>query len=190
MATDEILVRRAQAGDMAAFGELVGRYQDRVYGLSTRLLTCTEDARDAAQEIFIRVFKTLPGFDLRADFTTWLYRVATNVCLDQLRRRHRERLCSLPARDESGSQDRLQDDRAGPEELLLDKERQQAVRRAVADLPDEYRVALVLHHYQQLSYRQVAACLDLTEKTVATRIHRAKLRLRQRLLLGGESDAL
>lgn len=189
MAADEILVKRAQGGDMAAYGELVGRYQDRVYGLSARLLNATEDARDAAQEIFIRVFRALPGFDLRADFATWLYRVATNTCLDMLRRRRRERL-RLPPDDEPGRQDRLRDDRAGPEEALLDKERLQELRRAVADLPEGYRAALVLHHYQRLRYRQVAEILGLPEKTVATRIHRAKLMLKHRLLSGGESGAL
>ena len=100
MAADEILVKRAQGGDLAAYGELVGRCQDRVYGLAARLLTTTEDARDAAQEIFIRAFRSLPGFDFRADFATWLYRVATNVCLDQLTRRRREALRYLPLEDE------------------------------------------------------------------------------------------
>lgn len=188
--TDEMLVKRAQGGDLAAYGELVARYQDRVYGLAVRLLTAGEDARDAAQEIFIRVFRALPGFDLRADFATWLYRVATNACLDKLRRRRRERLRSLPLEEGPGWQDRLRDDRAGPEDALLNKERLQELRRAVAGLPDGYRVALVLHHYQQLSYRQVAECLGLPEKTVATRIRRAKLMLKQRLLSGGESGAL
>ncbi len=190
MATDEILVKRAQGGDLAAYGELAARCQDRVYGLAARLLTTTEDARDAAQEIFIRVFRALPGFDLRADFATWLYRIATNVCLDMLRRRRRERLHNLQLGSGPGRGNIFGDDRAGPEDVLLEKERLQELRRAVADLPADYRVALVLHHYQQMSYRQVAACLGLTEKTVATRIHRAKLMLRQRLLPGGDNGAL
>jgi RNA polymerase sigma-70 factor (ECF subfamily) len=190
MATDEVLVKRVQGGELAAYGDLVERYQDRVYGLATRLLATTEDARDAAQEIFLRVFRALPGFDLRADFATWLYRIATNVCLDMLRRRRRERLHNLQLGSDPDRDDLLRDDRAGPEEVWLVKERLRELRRAVMDLPDDYRVALVLHHYQQMSYRQVAACLGLPEKTVATRIHRAKLMLRQRLLPGGESDAL
>jgi RNA polymerase sigma-70 factor (ECF subfamily) len=190
MATDEILVKRAQGGELAAYEDLVERYQDRVYGLAARLLAAPEDARDAAQEIFVRVFRALPGFDLRADFATWLYRIATNVCLDALRRRRRERLHNLQAGSDSDREHLLRDDRAGPEDVWLGKERLLELQRAVIDLPDDYRVALVLHHYQQMSYRQVADCLGLTEKAVATRIHRAKLLLKQKLLPGGGGDAL
>jgi RNA polymerase sigma-70 factor (ECF subfamily) len=189
MATDEILVKRAQGGELAAYGDLVERYQDRVYGLAARLLATPEDARDAAQEVFIKVFRALPGFDLRAEFATWLYRIATNVCLDMLRRRLREQLHNYRGSD-SGRSNILKDDRAGPEDALLAKERLKELQRAVMDLPDDYRVALVLHHYQQMSYRQVADCLGLPEKTVATRIHRAKLMLKQKLLPGGEDGAL
>jgi hypothetical protein len=84
MATDEMLVKRAQGGDLTAYGELAARYQDRVYGLCARLLATTEDTRDATQEIFIKIFRALPGFDLRADFATWLYRIANFGAISSL----------------------------------------------------------------------------------------------------------
>lgn len=189
MVADEILVNKALEGDSAAYGELVSRYQDRIYGLACKMLTAPEDARDAAQEIFIRVYKSLPGFDWRSSFATWLYRIATNVCLDFLRRRSRDQKRNLPLEEGRIKQDSFRDNTPGPEETFLEKEKAKMLRQAVDALPDGYRVVLVLHHYQGLSYRQVAQAVSLTEKTVATRIHRAKKLLREKLY-GGEGGAL
>ena len=190
MVADEILVKKAQGGDTSAYGELVCRYQDRVYGLAMRVLASPEDARDACQETFIKTFRALPGFNFRAAFATWLYRVAYNTCMDLQRKRGRERSRSVSMEgDEITRCAGLRDDALGPEEVCLDGERLGDLRRAVAELPEEYRLALVLHHYQELSYRQVAEVTGLAEKTVATRIHRAKNMLRKRLL-GGEDHAL
>ncbi|SFG76166.1 RNA polymerase sigma-70 factor, ECF subfamily [Desulfotomaculum arcticum] len=183
MIADEILVKKAQGGDTAAFGELVRRYQNKVYGFTLKMFAAPEDARDAAQEIFIRVFRALPGFNLRSSFATWLYRIATNLCLDLLQRRARDIKRQVPL------EDHWQDGSPGPEADLLEKERAGAVKEAVNELPDGYRVVLVLHHYQGLSYKQVSAVMELSEKTVATRIHRAKKMLREKLV-GGEDGAL
>jgi len=189
MTADEILVKKVQNCDPAAYGELVQRYQDRVYSLAVRMLNTPEDARDASQEIFIKVYKSLPGFDFRASFGTWLYRVSTNVCLDFLRRRGKEQKRSEPLRESKVREDYLADNSQGPEEILLEKESIRELRQAVDTLPDGYRIALVLHHYQGLSYKQVAEVMNLPDKTVATRIHRAKIMLKE-ILLGGEGSEL
>jgi len=188
MVADEILVKKAQGGDTAAYGELVRRYQERVYGLALKMFS-REDAGDVAQEIFFRVFRGLPGFNYQSSFATWLYRISTNVCLDQLRRRGREGQRFLPLEAGDDERNSLRDNGPGPEEHLLDREKVGALKRAVRQLPDGYRMALVLHHYQGLSYRQVAEVMSLPEKTVATRIHRAKKMLRKKLS-GGEDGAL
>ncbi|MEW6183711.1 MAG: sigma-70 family RNA polymerase sigma factor [Bacillota bacterium] len=187
MVSDEILVKRTLNGDLGAYGELVQRYQDKIFGYAVRMLA-PEDARDAAQEVFIRVFQALPRFDFRAGFDTWLYRVATNLCIDLSRRHARERSRKLPL-EACGVTESLKNVRAGPEEALLQKERLENLRRAVYALPEGYKAALVLHHYQGLSYRDVAEVTGLSEKTVATRIHRAKLMLKNELL-GGDGGAL
>lgn len=189
MIADDILVKKTQGGDTVAYGELVSRYQDRVYGLALRMLTAPDDARDASQEIFVRVFKSLPGFDFRSSFSTWLYRVATNVCLDMLRRRGKEQKHQLPLEQENNSRNNLWDHKPGPEEIFLEREKIKNLRQAVEGLPEGYRMALVLHHYQGLSYKQVAGAMGLSEKTVATRIHRAKKMLKE-VLFGGEDGAL
>jgi RNA polymerase sigma-70 factor (ECF subfamily) len=190
--TDEELVKEAQKGDLAAYSELVSRHQHRVYNLAARMLGNPEDAGDAAQEILIKAFRSLTGYNYRASFTTWLYRVAVTVCLDLLhqRTRRREDLTDTgPPESRQTPVHLLRDTRPGPEETYLEKERALAVRKAVAALPTDYRIALVLQHYQGLSYKEVSAILNLPEKTVATRLHRARLMLKERLL-GGDVDAM
>lgn len=189
MVADEILLKRAQDGDKAAYGELVRRYQDKVYGLAVRMLDTPEDARDASQEAFVKAYRALPDFDFRSGFATWLYRIATNTCLDLLRRRNRERCRSVPIEAGANGADNLRDSSPGPEETWLEQEKVRSLRRAVRELPENYRLVLVLHHYQGLGYRQVAEVTGLSEKTVGTRIHRAKKMLKERLL-GGAGDAL
>lgn len=189
MIADEVLVKKTQCGDIAAFGELVRRYQDKIYNLTAKMLGTSEDALDASQEIFIKIFRSLPGFDFRSSFSTWLYRVSTNVCLDLLRRRGREQINNLSPGGGNLPEENIRDNRPGPEEMYLEREKIKELKRAVEALPDSYRVALVLHHYQELSYKQVAEVMDLPENTVATRIYRAKMMLREKLV-GGEGGAL
>ena len=189
MVADEMLVKRAQNGDKSAYGELVRKYQERIYGMTSRMLGSPEDARDASQDIFIRAYRSLPGFNFQSSFATWLYRLSINVCFDSLRRRGREERLELTCGEGEFRVERLVDVNPGPEEVLLKKERLKELKAALAQLPQRYQVVLVLRHYQGLSYRQVAGVMGLPEKTVATWIHRARIMLRNRLP-GGERDAL
>ncbi|MTI81906.1 MAG: sigma-70 family RNA polymerase sigma factor [Firmicutes bacterium] len=186
--TDELLVKKAQQGNLVAYGELVERYQHHVYSLGYKLLKSPHEAQDAAQEIFIRTHKALPTFKGQSKFSTWLYRIATNHCLDTLRRNQREQNKNV---DWNNNNNQISTSDAGsqPEEALLNKEKQQAVKRSLDALPDKYRLPLILHHYQELSYRQTAEVLEIGEAAVATRIHRAKQMLKEKLS-GGVADEL
>ena len=187
MATEEILIAKSKQGDLAAYGQLVERHQNMVYNLALKLLGSPEDAKDAAQEIFIKAYRSLPGFQGEAGFSTWLYRVASNKCLDFLRKKNRERERNYSL--EEGFSQEAVSSQYEPEKAFLLKERQERLKKAVTELPETYRLVLVLHHYQGLSYREVAGIMGLPEKTVATRLHRAKQLLRNKLL-GGDADEL
>ena len=187
MVTEEILIAKSKQGDLSAYGELVERHQNMVYNLTLKLLGSQEDAKDASQEIFINAYRALPGFQGEAGFSTWLYRVASNKCLDFLRKKNRERERNYSL--EEGFSQEVVSCQYGPEEAFLLKERQERLKKAVTELPETYRLVLVLHHYQGLSYREVAGIMGLPEKTVATRLHRAKQLLRNKLL-GGDADEL
>lgn len=182
MSTDDVAwVRRSQNGDRQAFAALVARYQTPIYQLALRMMRHPEDAEDAAQEAFLKAFVALPRFREEAGFRTWLYRIASNVCLDRLRRARRELLD--PTAVEAGARDAPGD--AGgdgnPLRQVLQREQRRGLAQAVQALPPHYRIAVVLHYVQGLTYREIAEVLEVPPKTVETRLYRAKTLLRARL---------
>lgn len=175
---DAALARLSRQGDRQAFEALVIRHQTSVYRLALRMLRSPQDAEDAAQEAFLRAYLALPGFRGDAAFKTWLYRIASNVCLDRLRRGSQEipdERSATAARDAPGAAG------ANPLGRLLRREERRDLAGALQALPPHYRVAIVLHYVQGLSYREIAEVLEIAPRTVETRLYRAKALLRARL---------
>ena len=177
-------MRRAGAGEGAAFDALVRRHQGRVYRLARRLTGNAADAEEALQDTFLRVLRRLSGFRGQSLFSTWLYRVATNsalmVCRSRRRRRTEPLDAYLPRFDGRGRHRHGADHgRAGRAEELLDRRRLAAAAlRALQRLPAPYRTPFVLRDLEDLPTAEVAAVLGLTEATVRQRVHRARLQLR------------
>jgi RNA polymerase sigma-70 factor (ECF subfamily) len=169
--TDEELVRRHLRGDRAAFGTLVERHQRRVYNLAYRMLGRPEDAADATQDVFVTCFRKLPGFRGSSAFTTWMHRVALNVCYDALRKRKREQ----PARDEEPIEPPPAPDPAEASDTAID------VQRALLDVPEEFRAVLILHDVQGVPYEEIAQALGAPLGTVKSRLHRGRVALARAL---------
>lgn len=176
-----LLIERAQNGDRNALSELIGRYERKAYHLAFRLMGNHADASDAAQEALVRVYTRLHNFRGDSAFSTWLFRVVTNTCLDELRRRRRIRLASLddPLLNEEGFLPRqAAQDSDGPVDVAERHELQWMVRQAVHRLPDDYRTVVVLRDLQDLSYYEIAQVLGTSVGTIKSRLHRARLALR------------
>ncbi|MCI9506790.1 MAG: sigma-70 family RNA polymerase sigma factor [Oscillospiraceae bacterium] len=179
--TVEELVRAAAKGRTEAFEELVRLHEKKVYALTLRMCGNPEDARDAAQEAFLSAWRGLPSFRGEAGFSTWLYRLASNAAIDQLRRNRRQREeDSLDA----GEMD-APDQSPGPQEAAEGSELQRAVADGLASLSEDHRRILLLREYQQLSYDEIAQTLDMDLGTVKSRISRARRALRKILLESG-----
>ncbi|HSW09304.1 MAG TPA: sigma-70 family RNA polymerase sigma factor [Bacillota bacterium] len=181
---DELLVSAAKRGDRAAFGELVRRYERKVYNLAYRYAGNSDDAADLAQEAFLKAFCALGTFRGRSAFSTWLYRVTANVCLDALRGRQRRRTLSLdqaPPGREGDREWELADPRADLEEQVQRREVQSAVHRAIGRLGPEHRLVVVLRDLQGFSYQEISRILGLNLGTVKSRLNRARLALRDEL---------
>lgn len=180
MMADE-LVRAAAGGDEDAFAQLVALHEKKVYNLALRMCGDPEDAWDAAQEAFLSAWRGLPSFRGEAGFSTWLYRLASNAAIDQLRRNRRQREeDSLDA----GEMD-APDQSPGPQEAAEGSELQRAVADGLASLSEDHRRILLLREYQQLSYDEIAQTLDMDLGTVKSRISRARRALRKILLESG-----
>jgi len=169
------LVARIAAGDRDAFAELVERHHRRLLRVCERLLGDAEDARDAVQEVFLKVMVKAGGFRPKALVSTWLYRVAVNHCLNVLRRRRLRRWVSLsPAEDEDAAAPLdPAEERADPHRELDARRQWSRVQRAIAALPPSQRAVLVLARFEELSYKEIAETLGITLGAVESRLFRA-----------------
>ena len=181
---DEGLVRQAQEGDTRAFDELVLRYRDRVYRLAFKILRHEEDAAEALQDAFLSAYRGLKNFKSESTFSTWLYRVATNASLMKYRKR-RDNVVSLEQSQSPGGEGaeamQLPDWSTQPLDELLDSETRQVMEEGKAQLDDDLRTVFILRDEEGLSNAEVAEILDLSVAAVKSRLHRARLRLRDRL---------
>jgi len=177
-------VLRALSGEEAAFGEILRRYESRVYALARRLTRSPADAEDVLQDTFVRVYRKLSSFRGEARFSTWLFRVATNCALMLRRRQRRQRTRPLdeylPVFDGAGRHPRsvLGWSTARADELLDRRRLARSLRDGLERLPDGYRTALVLRDLEDLETREVGRILGITEAAVRQRVHRARLLMR------------
>jgi RNA polymerase sigma-70 factor (ECF subfamily) len=180
---DKQLIRQCLAGRTEAFGELVVRYQDRLYNALFRVLGSTDDARDAAQDAFVQAFQKLKTFRGNSAFYSWLFRIALNAAATQ-RRRTRHKPASIDSMHERSGETPVDlHPEAAPSHPMERAERQKAVQVALAGLAPEFRIPLVLKEIEGLKYQEIAEILGCPIGTVRSRIHRARAELRQRLAL-------
>ncbi|MDO4989790.1 MAG: sigma-70 family RNA polymerase sigma factor [Eubacteriales bacterium] len=181
------IVQRVLQGDVNAFEKLVLEYEKSVYAITQRMTGNAEDAADMTQETFIKAYNSLSSFRGESKFSVWLYRIATNVCLDFLRSRSRKPTVSLSMEDDDGEEVELDiaDESQSPERLLERGLTRDAVRRGLNALSPEYRQILLLREIQGLSYEEISDVLTLEVGTVKSRIFRARKRLCAFLLEDG-----
>ena len=180
------IIRSVLRGNVNDFEKLVTAYEKNVYNIALKMVGDPEDAADMTQETFIKAYRALSGFRGDSKFSSWLYRIASNVCLDFLRSRSRHPQVSLSTVDEDDRATfELPDMRQNPEEQLMKKLGMEAVRRGLEQLPEQQRQILVLRELGGLSYAELAQTLGLEEGTVKSRIFRARKRLCALLLCDG-----
>jgi RNA polymerase sigma-70 factor (ECF subfamily) len=178
--------RAASGGDKAAFSRLVEKHKQSVHGLCFRLLGNADEARDAAQEAFVRAYSGIGDFDARQPFAAWVLRIARNHCIDLLRRRRPTLALSSEGRGDDGPETgvapELPDHFAqGGEQAMQEQEAQRDLDRAIAALPPRYREVIALFHIQHRSYAEIAAALGVPMGTVMTWLHRARKELKAQL---------
>lgn len=182
-ATDEELVEAVLRGERERFGDLVERYQGRLVNYLYRLLRSVEDAHEMAQEVFIKVYQALDRFDPRYRFSTWIFRVAQNAAIDEIRKR-RVQLVSFEGREDDEGERRTWDppsSERGPYGELRNRERGGAIQEAIEDLPWEYRELIVLRHFGELSYAEIARLKEMPLGTVKNKLFRARQMLKDEL---------
>ena len=179
--SDQTLIDQCLAGRREAFGQLVERYQHRLYHGLLHALGSAEDAQDIAQEAFVHAFEKLSSFKGQAAFYSWLFRIALNASISA-RRKTRRMSASVETRREESGLEPMDDNPANEPSYAMDvADRQRLVRQALSELSDEFRTALVLKEMDGMSYEEIADVVEIPLGTVRSRIHRARLELRAKL---------
>jgi RNA polymerase sigma-70 factor (ECF subfamily) len=181
MVPDEVLVKECLKGDREAFAVLVERYQGKIYNLAYRLLGNADDASDLTQEAFCRAYAKLSEFRGEAAFGTWLYRIANNLCLDELRRRQRRAVVSLSDEENRRYLQNVPGENPGAAELCAHRAVLARLHEVIATLPPDQRTVLVLRDIQGLSYEEIAQVMGCSLGTVKSRLNRARRALRDKL---------
>lgn len=178
---EEMLVKKAQMGDRLAFEELMDSYFKRIYSIAYRMAGNADDASDMTQEIMIKLYRNIKAFSGNSRFSTWVYRVATNTCLDELKKLRRHSSYSIDSgieTEEGNIAAEIEDTAPTPEQRAEQSELKNLVAKALNKLGDEHKTVIILRDIQGLSYDEIARILGCSEGTVKSRISRGRAKLK------------
>lgn len=176
-------IKEVLKGDQEAFGEIVELFKDKVFQICYRMLGNRHEAEDIAQEAFVRAYVNIHSFNLNKKFSTWLYRIATNLCIDRIRKKKPDSFLDEEVAGTDGLTlySQIAAEGKSPDSEVETMELQEIVQREILKLPDKYRIVIVLRYMDDLSLKEISEVLDMPLGTVKTRIHRAREALRKQL---------
>ncbi|MTT31495.1 RNA polymerase sigma factor SigW [Terrilactibacillus sp. BCM23-1] len=177
------LIKKIKKGDHLAFAEVVDMYKNGVYNICLRMVGNRQEAEDLSQEAFIRAYTKIDKYDVERKFSTWLYRIATNLSIDYLRKKKPNVYldADLPGTEDFTLKSQLADGEPLPEESIVNSETQALIQQEINQLPLKYRSAIVLKYIQDMNLKEISEILNIPVGTVKTRIHRGREALRKRL---------
>jgi len=188
--SDAEILAEVAAGDIDAYGKIVGRYRGRLYNFVFRFVSDKETAEDIVQETFLRAFRKRKEYRAIANFSTWLFTIAGNLAKSELRRRKRWRLFSLHRDDESDTGMELPDETYRPDKVAESSLADDQIQDAIASLPENYRQVILLRDVEGMAYQEIAEIVDCPVGTVKSRVNRARLKLQQKLKNEGRDVGL
>ena len=181
---EKLLVTKSKKGNLDAFEELISAYERKAYNIAYRMMGNEEDAKDMAQEAFIKIYKSIQNFREESSFSTWLYRIVTNVCLDELRKRKKDKLVPLELSietDKGTAIVELSAERETPEDIYERVEKKQLIQNAISSLGEDYKTVIILRDIQGFGYEEIATMLNCSLGTIKSRINRARNQLKDKL---------
>lgn len=179
------LINKAKKGDLLSFEKLIIEHEKIVYNVALRMMSDKDDAYDMSQEAFIKAFRNIGNFNEQSTFSTWIYRITVNTCIDEMRKRKNKNTISIDEKlegDENSFQKEIRDTGETPEDIILRKEKDKEIIEALDNLSEEHKIVIVLREIQGFSYEEIAESTDLSLGTVKSRISRARNQLKLEIL--------
>jgi len=180
---EERIVCELKAGNYTVFREIVELFKNRVFGMAYKFTNNYEEAQDLSQDIFLKIYKEIGSFRFESKLSTWVYRISINTCLDWKRKNSKVRILSTSIvndDDETVELD-IKDENPLPDEVFMQTETQREVHELVYGLPDKYKTVIILYHFNNMSYQDISTALNIPERTVETRLYRARRLLKDEL---------
>ncbi|HYE81607.1 MAG TPA: sigma-70 family RNA polymerase sigma factor [Clostridia bacterium] len=192
---DEEIISYIVKGKTELFSVLIDRYQSKVFSTVYHYTHDQEETRDLTQEIFIKVYNSLQSYKNKASFSTWLYRIAVNRCIDWTRKKKLQTVSAIydSSEEEIDIYDTIADSGGGPEEELIKQENKVYIRKVVEELPEIYKTVIILYYFEDFSPQEISDITGIPKRTIETRLYRGKNLLKLRLdelICGGEKDVL
>ena len=182
---DVYLAGKAAKGDVDAFETLIMKYEKTIYNIALRMMTSPEDAKDVSQNVLIKIYNNISRFKGDSLFSTWIYRITVNTCIDEIRKNKRKSEISMDEED-TGLSRVIQDTEASPEKSIIEKEGYSSIINSINELPEEYKTVITLRDIEGFSYQEIAEITECSLGTVKSRISRARGKLKELLLEKGE----
>ena len=181
---EERIVCELKAGNYTVFREIVELFKNRVYGMAYKFTNNYDEAQDLSQEIFLKIYKEIGSFRFESKLSTWIYRISINTCLDWKRKNNKVKILStsiINDDDETIELD-IKDDNPLPDEAFIQSENQREVHELVYGLPDKYKTVIIMYHFNNMSYQDISLALNIPERTVETRLYRARRLMKDELI--------
>lgn len=181
---EERIVCELKAGNYTVFREIVELFKNRVYGMAYKFTNNYDEAQDLSQEIFLKIYKEIGSFRFESKLSTWIYRISINTCLDWKRKNSKVKILStsiINDDDETIELD-IKDDNPLPDEAFIQSENQREVHELIYGLPDKYKTVIIMYHFNNMSYQDISLALNIPERTVETRLYRARRLMKDELI--------
>lgn len=175
------LVDRSKKGDIEAFEKLIMSYEKKIFNIALRMTGNREDASDIAQEVCIKIYKSINSFKENSSFSTWVYRITSNVCIDEMRKRKNVISLTGTGRNDEDYELPVEDKGRLPDQIVEDRENMDMLKKCIQELAPEYRIIIILRDIQGYSYEEISRILDLNMGTVKSRLNRARNLLKDKL---------